>query len=174
MQHCVAGSATTPWHCATHSHTADAPHPRKRTAEPSKGRRTTTPRPCKHNAVTSGRRNRSPPSPSALCDHPRRPRRHPATATPLQLRSGHCSAVPDAVKAHEDKTSPRPLLCLVRPPVSGTLESARGQQPDEDPPRHHPRSCSCTGTGLATTPQQEQDPLGQSSTPWHYTPCLHT
>jgi hypothetical protein len=68
--------------------------------EPSKGRRTTTPCPCKDNAVTSGRRDRSPPLPSALCDHPRRPRCHP----------GHCIAVPDAVEACGDGTPPRQLL----------------------------------------------------------------
>jgi hypothetical protein len=100
VQHCAAGSATTPWHCATHSRTADAPHPRKGTAEPSKGRRTTTPRPCKDNAVTSGRRDRSPPSPSALCDHPRHPQRH----------LGHCITIPDAVEACGDGTPPRQLL----------------------------------------------------------------
>jgi hypothetical protein len=100
MQRCAAGSATTPWHCATHSRTADVPHPRKRTTEPSKGRLTTTPRPCKDNAVTSGRRDRSPPSPSALYDHPRRPRHHP----------GHCITTPDAVEACGDGTTPRRLL----------------------------------------------------------------
>jgi hypothetical protein len=71
VRRCAAWSATTPWHCATHSRTAGASHPRRRTTEPSKGRRTTTPRPCKNNAVTSGQRDWSPPSPSALCDHPR-------------------------------------------------------------------------------------------------------
>jgi hypothetical protein len=47
-----------------------------------------------------GRRDRSPPSPSALCDHPRRPRRHP----------GHCIAIPDAVEACGDGVPPRQLL----------------------------------------------------------------
>jgi hypothetical protein len=93
---------------------------------------------------------------------------------PLQRHSGHCSTIPDAVKVHGDRTSPRPPLCLVRPPVNGTLEPARRRRPDEQPLRHHPRSRSCTGTGLATTPQQEEDSLGRSSTPWHCTPCLHT
>jgi hypothetical protein len=50
--------------------------------------------------VTPGRRDRSPPSPSALCDHLRRPRRHP----------GHCIAIPDAVEACGDGTPPRQLL----------------------------------------------------------------
>jgi hypothetical protein len=68
--------------------------------ESSKGRRTTTPRPCNDNAVTPGRQDRSPASPSALCDHPRRPRCHP----------GHCIAIPDVVEAYDDGTQPRQLL----------------------------------------------------------------
>jgi hypothetical protein len=71
---------------------------------------------------------------------------------PLQRHAGHCDDIPDAVEAREDGTSPRPPLCLVRPPVDGTLEPARGRRPDSQPLRHHPRSRSCTGTGLATTP----------------------
>jgi hypothetical protein len=100
VQRCEAGSTTTPWHYATHSRTANAPHPRKRTVGPSKGRRITTPRPCKDNAVTSGQRDRSPPSPSTLCDHPRHPQRH----------LGHCITIPYAVEACGDGTPPRQLL----------------------------------------------------------------
>jgi hypothetical protein len=50
--------------------------------------------------VTSGRWDRSPPSPSALCDHPRRPQRHP----------GHCITITDAMEASGDGTPPRQLL----------------------------------------------------------------
>jgi hypothetical protein len=71
---------------------------------------------------------------------------------PLQRHSGHCSVIPDAVKAHGDRTSPRPLLCLVRPPVNGTLESARGWRPDDQPLRHHPRSRPCTGVDVKSAP----------------------
>jgi hypothetical protein len=99
VQRCAARSATIPWRCATHSRTAGAPHSRKRTAEPSKEKRTTTPRPCEDNTVTSGRRDRSPPSPSALCDHPRRPQRHP----------GHCITIPDVMEVCGDGTPPRRL-----------------------------------------------------------------
>jgi hypothetical protein len=109
------GQATTPWRCTTHSRTAGAPHPRKRMAEPSKGRRTTTPRPRKDNAMTSGRWDWSSPSPSALCDHPRHPQRRP----------GHCITIPGAVGACGDRTPPRRLPCLVRPHVSGTLEPSQ-------------------------------------------------
>jgi hypothetical protein len=45
-------------------------------------------------------RDRSPPSPSALCDHPRRPRCHP----------DHCIAIPDAVEVYGNGTPPRQLL----------------------------------------------------------------
>jgi hypothetical protein len=69
-------------------------------ADPSKGRRTTMPRPWKDNAVASGRRDQSPPSPLALCNHPRRPQCHP----------GHCITIPDAVEACGDRTPPRQLL----------------------------------------------------------------
>jgi hypothetical protein len=163
VQRYAVESATTQWHCATHSRTADVPHPRKRTVEPSKGRRTTTPRSCKDNAVTSGRRDWSPPSPSALCDHPRRPQRHP----------GHCIAIPDAVEACGDRTPPRQPLCLVRPHVNGTLDPSRGWPSNEQPLRHHPRSHSWTHTGRATTPRQKQDPPGWPSTP-RRTPCFYT
>jgi hypothetical protein len=77
------GRATTLWHCATHSHTANSPHPRKRTVEPSKGRRATMLPPHKDNAVKLGRRGQSPPSPSVLCGHPRHLQHHP----------GHCITI---------------------------------------------------------------------------------
>jgi hypothetical protein len=41
------------------------------------------PHPRKDDAVTSARRDRSLPSPSALCGHPRRPQHHP----------GHCITI---------------------------------------------------------------------------------
>jgi hypothetical protein len=93
---------------------------------------------------------------------------------PLQHHSRHGSVIPDTVKAHGDRTSPHPLLCLVRPPVNDTVESARGRRPDEQPLRHHHRSCSGMGIGHAMTPQQEEDSPGQLSILWHCTPCLHT
>jgi hypothetical protein len=37
MWRCAVRPGSTPRHCATHSRTAGTPHPRKRTAEPSKG-----------------------------------------------------------------------------------------------------------------------------------------
>jgi hypothetical protein len=115
-------------------------------------------------AVTSGRWERSTPSLSALCGHPRR----------CNTTRGHCDDIPDAAKAHGDRTSPRPPLCLVRSPVDSTLESVRGRRPGDQPLHCYPRSRSCTSTGLATMPQQERDSSGRSSTPQHCSPYLYT
>jgi hypothetical protein len=73
---------------------------------------------------------------------------------PLQRHAGHCDDIPDVVEAHGDRTSPRPPLYLVRPPVDATLEPARGRRPDSQPLCHHPRIRSCTSTGLATNNRQ--------------------
>jgi hypothetical protein len=156
-----AWPATTPWHRATHSRTADVPHPRIRTAKPSEGRRTTTPRPRKDNVVTSGRRDWSPLSPLALCDHPRRPQHHP----------DHCITIPDAVGVCGDRTPPHRLLCLVRPHVNGTPESSHGRPPNRQPLCRHPRSRSWTCTGRAMTARQMRDSPGRPSTPRRCTPC---
>jgi hypothetical protein len=124
MRRCVVRSGSTPRHCATHSRTAGTPHPRKRTAEPSKGggrlfRARTGP--CRDvgrvPSVTISPGRPSPP-----------PWRHPR----------HCIAIPDVVEARGDRTSPRPLLCLVRPPVSDTLKSACGRPSNGQPIHRHP------------------------------------
>jgi hypothetical protein len=62
--------------------------------------------------VTSGRRDRSSPSLSTLCDHP-----HHCCTTPGTVTT-------DVVGARGDKTSPRWPLCHVRGPVNDTLEPA--------------------------------------------------
>jgi hypothetical protein len=126
---------------------ADAPHPQKRMAKPSKGRRTSTTRPHKDNAMTSGRRDRSPPSPSVLCDHPRRPQHH----------LGHCITIPNTVRGRGDKTPPHRLLCAPWPPVSRTLKPMYGRRPNGRPLHRHPRSRSWTDTMHAMTPRQIQD-----------------
>jgi hypothetical protein len=110
------------------------PHPRKRTTGPSKGRRTTTPRPCKDNTVTSGQQDRSPPSPSALCDHPRRPHAIPATASPSPTLWKRATTG----RRHTSCCAP------VRPHVNGTLESSHGRSPNMRPLHRHPRSRSWT------------------------------
>jgi hypothetical protein len=92
---------------------------------------------------------------------------------PLQRHAGHCDDIPDAIRSHGDRTSPRPPLSLVRTPVDGTLEPARGRRPGSRPLHHHPRSRPRAGTGHAMTCQQERDSSGWSSTPWHCPPRLH-
>jgi hypothetical protein len=114
-------------------------------------------------AMTSGRRERSSPSLSALCGHPRHCSATPGTATTcptLLERTGtgrrharHCAAY--------------------RPSVDGTLELARERRPGNQPLRHNPQSCSCMRTGRATTPRLEQDSPGRPSAPWHCSPRLH-
>jgi hypothetical protein len=114
--------------------------------------------------ATSGRRERSSPSLSALCGHLRHCNITPGTATTSptlleRVRTG---------RRHARRCASYP------PPVDGTLEPAHGRRPDIQPLRHHPRSRPCTGTGLATASQQERDSPGQPSTPWHCTTCLYT
>jgi hypothetical protein len=104
-------------------------------------------------SVTIGPVRPSPPS-----------RRHP----------WHCSAIPDTVGLLGDKTPPRRLLCALRPPVSGTLESAYGRRLNGRFQRHHPRSRSWTDTGHAMTLRQRQDSPGRSYTMLHCPPCHHT
>jgi hypothetical protein len=133
MQRCAAWPATTSWHCATHSRTAGAPHPRKRTAEPSKGRRTTMPHPRKDNAVTSGRRDRSLPSPSALCGHPRRSQRHP----------GHCITITNTVGGGTGRQDAA---------TSATVRPAASRQP-------YPRVNVRTATKQATPTSPPSKPL---------------
>jgi hypothetical protein len=164
MRRCAAWQATTPWHCATHYHTADLLHPRKTTAEPSKGRQETTPRPHKDNAVTPGRRGQSPPSPSVLCCHHHYPRHH--------LR--HCITMSSTVGGRGDEAPPRRLLCAQRPPVSRTLEPMYGRRPHGRPLHCHPQSRSSTDTGHAMMPRQMQDSPGRPSTAQRCTPCLYT
>jgi hypothetical protein len=131
-----------------------------RPAEPSNAFSMTT----QDYVMASGRWERSSPSLSALCSHPRHSSATMGTATTsptLLERTGtgrhhacHCASY--------------------GPPVDGTLEPARGRRPDNQPLHHHPRSRSCTGPGRAMTPQQERDSPGRSSTPWHCSPRLHT
>jgi hypothetical protein len=151
---------SAPRHYATHSCTAGVPHPRKRTVEPSRGDGRpfcTRTGPC-HDVGCVPSVTVSPVRPSPP------PRCHP----------GHCSAILDAMEARGDRTSPRPLLCSVRPLVSYPLESTRGRRPNVRLLRRHPRSRSWTDTGHAMTSCQKQDSSGRSSTPRHCTPCHHT
>jgi hypothetical protein len=154
---------SAPWHCAAYFRTANAPSPRRGVAEPSNGGK------CFFYDYTGLRHDVRPAGTIfSVAGSPVR------SSPPLQHHARYCDNIPDAVGAHGDRTSPRPPLYLVRTPVDGTLELARGRWPDNQPLCHYPRSGSCTGTGHATTHQQERDSPGLSSTPWHCSPRLHT
>jgi hypothetical protein len=115
-------------------------------------------------SVTSGRRERSSPSMSALCGHPR-----PCSATP-----GTVTTPPVLLECTGTRRLHDRHCAVYGHPVDSTLEPARGRRLDNQPLRHHPRSCSCTSTGCATTPRLEQDLPRRSSAPWHCSPRLHT
>jgi hypothetical protein len=72
------------------------------------------PAPTRDDAVMSDQWNTSPPSLSALCSHPRRYATIPRAAAPS----------PTLWEPETTKTSPRLLLCILRPSVSLTLEPA--------------------------------------------------
>jgi hypothetical protein len=118
---------SAPWHCVAYFCTANTSSPRRGTAEPSKGDK------YFFHVYTGLHRDVRPAGTVfSVAISPVRP------SPPLQRHSVHCSVIPDAVKVHGDRTSPRPLLCLVRPPVNSTLESACERRPDEQPLGHHP------------------------------------
>jgi hypothetical protein len=154
---------SAPWHCAAYFCTANMSGPQRGTAEPSNGGE------CFFYDCTGLPRDVRPAGTVLfVAISPVWP------SPPLQHHAGHCDDIPDAVEAHGDRTSPHPPLYLIRPPVDATLEPACGRRPDSQPLHHYPRSRSCTGTGLATTPQQERDSPRRSSTPRHCSLCLYT
>jgi hypothetical protein len=153
MRRCAVRPGSTPRHCATRSRTAGTPRPRKETAEPSKGDRRlfrARPGPCRDIGHAP-----------AVTISPVRP------SQPLQRHPRRCGNT-----WRQDIATP--LLCPVRPLVSGTLESARGRTPNWRPLHRHPRSRSWTDTGCAMTSRQKQDSPGRPSTPRHCAPYCHT
>jgi hypothetical protein len=106
-------------------------------------------------AVTSGRRERTSSSLSALCGHPRPCSTTPSTVT-TSLTLLECTGTGRRHDRH---------YAAYGPPVDGTLEPARGRRPDNQPLHRHLRSCSCTSTGCSTTPRLEQDSPGRPSAP---------
>jgi hypothetical protein len=82
VRRCAARLVSVLQHCAAHSRTADAPCPRKRTAEPSKGGTDAYSTLAQDYAVTSGQRDASPLSPSVLCGRPHPRNAIPSTAAP--------------------------------------------------------------------------------------------
>jgi hypothetical protein len=114
-------------------------------------------------AVTSGRRDRSSPSLSALCGHPR-----------------HCRTTPDTVATPQRCWDVRGQDIATTATVPRT--GPRQRHPRTGPPRwlvnqplhRRPRSRPCTSTGRTTMPQQERDSPGRPSAPQHCSPYLYT
>jgi hypothetical protein len=88
-------------------------------------------------------------------------------SSPLYCHPGHCSTIPGAVGAQDDETLPRPLLCILQPSVSCTIEPAYGRRPNGKLPHDNPRSRSWAGTGLATMPDGSK--IGQDDHQLHGT-----
>jgi hypothetical protein len=103
---------SAPRHCAAYPRTANTLSPRRGAAAPSNAFSVTT----QGQAVTSGRRERSFPSLSTLCGHPRHCRTTPGTVT-----TSRCCWSARGQDIATTATVPR-----TPPPVDGTLESARG------------------------------------------------
>jgi hypothetical protein len=114
-------------------------------------------------AVTSGRRDRSSPSLSTLCGHPRYCRTTPGTVA-TSRRCWDTRGQDTTTTTTVPRTGPRQRHPRPGPP----------RRPVNQPLHRHPRSCSCTSTGRTTTPQQEQDSPGRPSAPQHCSPYLHT
>jgi hypothetical protein len=115
-------------------------------------------------AMTSGRRERSSPSLSTLCSHPRHCRATLGTVTTSPTLLDHMGT-----GRHHDRH-----CAAYGPPVRRHPRTGPRRRPDNQPLRHHPRSCSYTSTGRATTPQLVQDSSGWPSAPWRCSPRLHT
>jgi hypothetical protein len=110
-------------------------------------------RPVEHaSSVTSGPVRASP----LLCYHP-----------------GHCSTIPDAVGARDDKTPPHLPLCILRPSVSCTLESVYGRRPKREAPTQPPSKPLLGGYRTRHDARRKQDSSGRPSTPQHHAPCRH-
>jgi hypothetical protein len=79
---CVVRSVSTPWHCAAHSCTASTSHPSREDGGTLERGTGFNPALTRDGVVTSDQWSASPPSPSALCGHPRRCATIPGTAAP--------------------------------------------------------------------------------------------
>jgi hypothetical protein len=153
MGDCATWPVSTPWHCAAHSRTANAPRPRRgagHTLEPLSREFTGS----NHDVRLVGR-------------HPR--------------HSGSCTAAPVPPAPHRallqqlhrcwargDGTPPRLLLYPIRINVNGFFGPVwrhHGQ-----PLRPYPRSRHCSGTEHDMTTRPRQGPLGRLPTPRRCTP----
>jgi hypothetical protein len=92
---------------------------------------------------------------------------------PLCYHSRHYSTIPGATGAQDDKTSSHPLLCILRPPVSCTLELAYGRRPKREAPTQPPSKPLLGRYMTRHDDRRERDSSGWPSTPRHCAPCRH-
>jgi hypothetical protein len=93
---------------------------------------------------------------------------------PLCHHPEHCNIIPGTVGAQDDKTSPHPQLCTLRPSVSCTLESAYKRRPKREVATQPPSKPLLDGYRTRHDTRWEQDSPGQRSAPRRCTPYHHT
>jgi hypothetical protein len=155
----------TPWHCAAHSRPFSTLHPSKVDNDALEGRTTTNPAPIQDDAVTQGKRSTSPPSPSALCGHPRRCAAILGTTEPSptlwgpvltgQCHAGRCAAqVPPSARPSNQGMDDDQTRAPAGPPSKSPLDwhrsrydACKGQDSSGQPSNHEyctlvPRICT--------------------------------
>jgi hypothetical protein len=141
--HCAGWPVSTLWRCATHSCTASTSRPLKEDGGTLERGTDVNPAPARDGAVTSDQWSASPPSPPALCGHPRRRDTIPGTIAPSPVlwepgATRHChsrccasydlsSVEPSSQRTDGDRTGS---------PHATTLEAALGRV--QDSPRRWP------------------------------------
>jgi hypothetical protein len=88
VQHCAERPVSAPWHCAAYFCMANTSSPRRRGRRNPRMGASAFSMTTQDYTMTSGQQERSSPSPSALCSHPRHCSATPGTATtsPMLLR----------------------------------------------------------------------------------------
>jgi hypothetical protein len=81
IQHCAERPVSAPWHCAAYFRTANTSIPRRGDGRTLGWGRIIFSMTTQDYTMTSGQRERSSPSPSALCGHPRHCNITPGTVT---------------------------------------------------------------------------------------------
>jgi hypothetical protein len=81
VQHCANRQVSTPWHCVAYFCTTNTSSPRRRGRGNPRMGASAFSMTMQDYTVTSGQQERSSPSPSALCGHPRHCSTTPGTVT---------------------------------------------------------------------------------------------
>jgi hypothetical protein len=72
---------------------------------------------------------------------------------PLPHHAGHYDDIPTLLERAGTRHRHDCHYAAYGSPVNGTLESAHGRRPNDQPLRRHPRDRSCMSTGRTTTPR---------------------